>query len=1737
MVVPASDSYPPTPKNRDEDLSCSGAASKESEVIIMGKRKQRRPKRSNGPMRDEGVECVEEETGLIDLTSGEDETYRAGAKRARIQGKFVRGEAAVSELEAEELPLSTITLGDICGKEVAEIPLLNTSGPDDQLRSKELMVDASIRVQVQWRNEQKTAFWSLPDVSRDSFRVLIVMWPTELSEDNANNVLEAANDHSVGDSFGPCQPKVLHSGEIDGSNAALSALVYLIQQQYVSLKPSPCSVCSKSLCSVHPPSGRLRVIIADKAFRNSVSTIRQWWRRSMQKIMAWLRPEIHPLMKRSSEEAMMQTHAGLSDKQPFDPTALYDAVKPLRTEECPDMSFPQLLPDLRPYQRDAAYWMVQRENGNGKTIRSSESASASTSSKCNVDAHPSWLVVTPTDGSSEFYYNPISGAVSLEPDDFVSYVRGGILADEMGLGKTVELLACILANPNKEVPSPSPAERSRKDLEETLSRRRLDRVDCVCGSVEEDDYEHEWIKCEICDAWQHATCVGLSKDSDDFLEKEDDKQNDASKRSGEVVSTRKRVAPMPVSCRNPRTKWKTGESTKNKGKTAEYKKKIFSTRRKFVCSVCIEIKAKVEVDGACGSTLIVCPAPILQQWQEEIQRHTVPGSIRVMVYEGAGKGARLVRSPLDTDHAMSSKPEMIAAHDLAAADIVLTTYDTLRTDLSHEPDKTKVVKRSMRYFKRYPVIPTPLTRLRWWRICLDEAQMVECSTSSATEMALLLETENRWCVSGTPIQRGLDDVFGLLKFLQAKPFDDLHIWKQVLQFPYQAGDQWSVEYMHKFLGTIMWRNSKDNVKDELNLPGQEENVSWLRFSPTEAYFYQQQHEKCALKARDVLQKYGKQLEEAPGTDSNKTSSVVKSMRDADTPLPQAAATLLANSLRQLRQACCHPQVGSSGIGSLQQRRPMTMKSILQKLLNQAKRTAGEAQRNLIAAWNGLAGLAIIDNDIPKAVSLYMEALSLIGKSSTEVTTDPLQKLHTLHNLADILVAHGRTIEGTPTVDVLVNQSNEIKSKYLGAYVMRSDNEKAKYRLAHEQVAQAEDACEASGGSSWWLEVLSVTGRDIEKGEELVEKIKNHFLENAAAKRGRVENASSLTHRFRDISGLKLVLQNELDAIEEKRRNVLTKLKELERMMDNLTVEDAERHANCKNHSQEKGRECTHCQMERLFHEYENRLLLLRTSASKADGVVSLEEAIFAQERLAAERRVGESRDETLIEEDLYGPSGRRTRELNATQAQVLGAPSETEVILSLIKGHARMTAPRHAAGKHLQIVEDIFQPQREAATKHLQMFEALKKEYWQMRKWVAAQKFLLLAFDELNMATLRQRLLFRGEKPETVVERKVKVHPEELPARKLQLELDRDEAKVNLLSAEGSMRYLQGLTLRREEESLTEQPGCSSQKSTLAGAGDPEEEENCKICYGKFGSERMILRCGHFFCNSCCLRLMAMGRNNTTLSEKNCVFCPTCRRSTDVSEITLINDGLENYLVMQEKGHRSNDVTDREEAHLKVIGDYGTKIGAIVRRMLWLKSKDPLAKVLVFSTWPEVLDVVGHAFTENDISFVLVKGGRKFDRSLDEFKSSSEGHVQALLLPFKRGSNGLNLVEAQHVFLVDPLPNPGVEAQAINRIHRIGQLHATFVHRFIVKDTVEERIFELGRKKEKFTLPSRQQNVLTFSDVGAMFAPEIYPDEGISELQEHPESADNYRNISAASAAGSAAEARRIANLTSQQVV
>eukprot|EP01033_Poteriospumella_lacustris_P000231 gene231-153_t len=147
----------------------------------------------------------------------------------------------------------------------------------------------------------------------------------------------------------------------------------------------------------------------------------------------------------------------------------------------------------------------------------------------------------------------------------------------------------------------------------------------------------------------------------------------------------------------------------------------------------------------------------------------------------------------------------------------------------------------------------------------------------------------------------------------------------------------------------------------------------------------------------------------------------------------------------------------------------------------------------------------------------------------------------------------------------------------------------------------------------------------------------------------------------------------------------------------------------------------------------------------------------------------------------------------------------------------------------------------------------------------------------------------------------------------------------------------------------------------------------------------------------------------------------------------------------------------------RVKGRWGTKIDALIADILLIVS-DPLRideKAIVFSQWSEMLEIVADALRMNQIPFTSC-----FNRQRD-FEDQRYGveafrhdpHLRLLLLPLHLGAEGLDLVVASHVFLLEPLLNPSQEAQAINRIDRLGQRQrATYVHKYLLSDTIEERI-------------------------------------------------------------------------------
>jgi superfamily II DNA or RNA helicase len=121
-------------------------------------------------------------------------------------------------------------------------------------------------------------------------------------------------------------------------------------------------------------------------------------------------------------------------------------------------------------------------------------------------------------------------------------------------------------------------------------------------------------------------------------------------------------------------------------------------------------------------------------------------------------------------------------------------------------------------------------------------------------------------------------------------------------------------------------------------------------------------------------------------------------------------------------------------------------------------------------------------------------------------------------------------------------------------------------------------------------------------------------------------------------------------------------------------------------------------------------------------------------------------------------------------------------------------------------------------------------------------------------------------------------------------------------------------------------------------------------------------------------------------------------------------------------------------------------------------------KMLVFSQFTSLLAIVRRRLDKAKIPYLYLDG-RTRDRQARVEQFQNDPDAKLFLISLKAGGLGLNLQAAEYVYLLDPWWNPAVEAQAIDRAHRIGQKREVFAYRVIARDTVEEKVLELQQSK------------------------------------------------------------------------
>ncbi|KAL8480941.1 hypothetical protein ACS0TY_027455 [Phlomoides rotata] len=216
-----------------------------------------------------------------------------------------------------------------------------------------------------------------------------------------------------------------------------------------------------------------------------------------------------------------------------------------------------------------------------------------------------------------------------------------------------------------------------------------------------------------------------------------------------------------------------------------------------------------------GGNLIICPMTLIGQWKTEIETHAQPGVLSIYVHYGQSR----------------SKDAKV----LAQSNVVLTTYGVLASEFSTENSEDN----------------GGLFSVRWFRVVLDEAHTIKSSKSQVSMAASALAADCRWCLTGTPIQNNLEDVYSLLRFLKIEPWGSWAWWNKLVQRPFEEGDERGLKLVQSILRPIMLRRTKTSTDREgrpiLVLPPADIQVIHCDLTEVEKDFYEALFKKSKVK--------------------------------------------------------------------------------------------------------------------------------------------------------------------------------------------------------------------------------------------------------------------------------------------------------------------------------------------------------------------------------------------------------------------------------------------------------------------------------------------------------------------------------------------------------------------------------------------------------------------------------------------------------------------------------------------------------------------------------------------------------------------------------------------------------------------------------------------------------------------------------------------------------------------------
>ena len=1192
--------------------------------------------------------------------------------------------------------------------------------------------------------------------------------------------------------------------------------------------------------------------------------------------------------------------------------------------------------------------------------------------------HPLWLqCVDQRNPTQVFYFNPYTGYVT-RTGHKVHDIKGGILADEMGLGKTVEVIACILLN---QCPtafmnldswmrwwSQGPA------MDYGLKDQNKERVEpCQCQG------ELLWVQCNRCRVWKHTACCGYY----DMSPPQD----------------------LPHLCQ----------------RCVEH---VFSVLPEDALDTDTDEDSDEQLLRS-QATLLICPTSILYQWRQELERHASAHRLRVLEYPGCNTLTTLVkeRGGKRRKAAVKYLPFHLACHD-----IVLTTYELLRTEIYKIGGPRKGLRNTEAAVARW--VESPLVGVHWWRVVMDESQMVEGSQSATQVLTSFISAEHRWCVTGTPIKTGMCDLQGLISFLQLEPFHrNQYWWKTAILLPCKTGQPpGGRARLLGLLRRIMWRTSKCDVLGiELELPPQILHKWEPEFSPVEQYYYDKLRSECLAECR---------------------KRELSGCEEQEIGLP----------LVRLRQVCCHPQVGlvqegyvcsqtqggwyesrvwswrkvkirrvgiEQGMVSLA-KSTMTMADLRKHMISRARQECEEANQQIVRDMLEIAGVCWLlgtPDSLRRAAQCYREVLANgTSQLANIVRVDQLQKLQALVNLHELVTHHGAIVgrsgndEDLPARAEVIRQ-HMVRKAQIGVAKAVDD-----WTAAHKRAQAAIAPLEACRGQVPWYDHILVQ----EAG-----KPQSGLQDQMVA----VLNRQSVGCTFSSIQGLRKRVSDQVQALVRARDIMLQNLGALNTAPSEY---DIVRSQNCPGCNQDMpGALCPHCHTEQYLQDYQ-QLLMAQYEGGLASSASSSSSCY----------------------------------------------PSEVMRVLQVIALHR----------SEYQRTGEV----AEQASQATQLFTVLKDEYMACRALWTAQLSQVHQLSELSNTTSHVQYHKRGEVLGPIGSTtKIARGTEEQQLS--QYEQRMSTAKEEFQRHFGHLRFLTSQCIRASDE--------------------------CQVCQNTIGVHPVLMPCGHVYCTAC---VLGMKENMPPMARwLSCPTCRFKVQVDEICYVENLEPDSPPHpsSLAQAGGDRSPHAASNVESDPSmnpapdsqpqpgsipassvdpdltldplrsagpspapsafldrcIKGDWGTKLGAVVKLLMAIRGgcfndpdtaeviksePDPSStpKTIVFSQWVDVLVILSQALKENGIRYTRIEGSKSIKTALPPFQQPTSG-IDVLLLPLSSGAKGLNITEATHVIMVEPLLSLDIFDQAIGRVHRIGQTKKTHVHIFVTKKSIEKDIYKVYTEK------------------------------------------------------------------------